>query len=79
MDKQEDSTEITKLQSIENSIMGRDEAMGEKHPSAPGWLVAATYPLLLIVVIAGAMVYFSVTYVNRDELPTLPKIEAGLE
>ena len=59
----------TILETIENSITGKDEPMGDVHPSAPLILVMGTYPLLGIAMIIIAAIYFGYRQVSHDETP----------
>jgi hypothetical protein len=62
----------TLLDTIENSITGQDEPMGDVQPNAPLWLVMGVYPLVFIVAIAIALGYFA--YVKNDEAPMKPSV-----
>lgn len=59
----------TVLETIENAITGNDEPMGEVHPGAPAALVMGAYPLILIVLLCIAALYFGFRQVNHDEQP----------
>lgn len=48
----------TVLEKIENSFTGDDEPMGDVHPGAPAALVMGAYPLILIIVLCVAAIYF---------------------
>jgi hypothetical protein len=69
----------TLLDTIENSVTGQDEPMGDVKPSAPLWLVMGMYPLVLLFAIAGALCYFAYTYVSHDEAVTEPSVSSTVK
>ena len=64
----------TILEKIENSITGEDEPMGDAHPGAPAALVMGAYPLILIVMLCVAVIYFGYRQLSDDETPTDPNV-----
>jgi len=64
----------TVLETIENSITGNDEPMGDVHPGAPAALVMGAYPLILIILLGFAAIYFGYRQFNHDEQP----VETGV-
>ncbi len=64
----------TLLDTIENSITGQDEPIGDVHPSAPLWIVMGTYPLIMFFVIVIALSYFAYTNFINDGTPTEPSV-----
>ncbi len=43
---------------VHDSVLGTDRELGEDHPAAPAAWVFGTYPIVLLVVALGAMIYF---------------------
>jgi hypothetical protein len=64
----------TVLETLENAATGDDEPMGDAHPGAPALLVMGAYPLILIVLLCIAALYFGYRQINRYEKPSEPGV-----